>query len=93
MNIARSSCLVLAAILATHRPGDAANGEEPGPSAADVQAQTNPPERKVAGNVITSARDPKARIELPRSVRYVDADRWVLYDIADCELLAFFDVD
>ena len=33
MNIARSSCLVLAAILVTHGPGDAASGEEPGPGA------------------------------------------------------------
>jgi len=93
MNIARSSCLVLGAILVTQRPVDAANGKEPGPSVADVQAQTKAPERKVAGNVITSARDPKARIELPRSVRYVGADRWVLYDIADCELHAFVEVD
>jgi hypothetical protein len=47
------------------------------------------PERKVAGNVIVSDRDPRVRIELPKSVQYVGADRWVLYHVADCELHAF----
>jgi hypothetical protein len=56
-------------------------------------AQSHPPERKVDGNVITSERDPKVRIELPKSAQYVGADRWVLYDIADCELHAFVEVD
>jgi hypothetical protein len=51
-------------------------------------AQT--PERKVENNnVIISERDPKVRIELPKLVQYVGADRWVLYGIADCELHAF----
>jgi hypothetical protein len=52
-----------------------------------------PPERKVEGNVITSARDPRVRIELPETVRYVGTDRWILYGIADCELHAFVDAD
>src|SRR5215510_8983568 len=51
------------------------------------------PERKVEGHVITSARDPRVRIELPETVRYVGADRWILYGIADCELHAFVDAD
>jgi hypothetical protein len=51
------------------------------------------PERRVERNVITSERDPKVRIELPASVQYVGADRWVLYDIADCELHAFVEAD
>jgi hypothetical protein len=52
------------------------------------------PERKVENNnVITSERDPKVRIELPKSVQYVGADRWVLYDIADCGLHAFVQAD
>ena len=59
----------------------------------DSPAQTQTPERKVEGNVITSEHDPKVRIELPKSVRYVGADRWVLYDIADCELHAFVEAD
>jgi hypothetical protein len=51
------------------------------------------PERDVKKNVLTSEHDPKIRIELPGSVRYVGADRWVLYGIADCELHAFVEVD
>lgn len=53
-----------------------------------VAAQSSAPERKVDSNVITSAHDPQVRIELPKSAKYVGADRWVLYDIADCELHA-----
>jgi hypothetical protein len=30
---------------------------------------------------------------LPRSVRYVGADRWILFGIADCELHAFIEAD
>ena len=33
------------------------------------------------------------RIELPKSMQYVGADRWVLYGIADCELHAFVEAD
>jgi hypothetical protein len=58
-----------------------------------LAAQTAGPERKVEGNAISSKRDPKVQIELPRSVRYLGADRWVLYEIADCELHAFVDAD
>ena len=58
-----------------------------------LAAQTKGPERKVAGNVITSEFDPAVRIELPTSVKYVGADRWVLYGIADCELHAFVEAD
>jgi hypothetical protein len=60
---------------------------------AFLAAQTTTPERKVQGNVITSERDPKVRIRLPDSAQYAGADRWVLYDIADCELHAFVDAD
>ena len=51
------------------------------------------PERKVDGHLITSARDPQLQIRLPNSVQYVGADRWILYDIADCELHAFVEAD
>jgi hypothetical protein len=51
------------------------------------------PERRVENNVIISERDPKVRIELPKSVSYVGADRWNLYDVADCELHAFVEAD
>ena len=43
--------------------------------------------------MITSARDPRVRIRLPKSARYVGADRWVFYDIADCELHLLVDAD
>ena len=58
-----------------------------------LAAQSSQPVRKVQNNVITSAADPKARIQLPSSVQYVGADRWVLYDIADCELHVFVEAD
>ena len=58
-----------------------------------LAAQTKTRERTVVGNVITSERDPKVRVQLPKSARYVGADRWVLYGIADCELHAFVDAD
>jgi hypothetical protein len=58
-----------------------------------LAAQIKPPERKVERNVIISERDPAVQIRLPKSAQYVGADRWVLYDIADCELHAFVDTD
>ncbi len=60
---------------------------------ACVCAQAERPERKVEHNVIVSQHDPAVRIELPKSARYLGADRWVLYGIADCELHAFIDAD
>jgi hypothetical protein len=51
------------------------------------------PEREVKNNFLTSEHDPRVRIELPASVQYVGADRWVFYGIADCELHAFVDAD
>ena len=58
---------------------------------AVLAAQAAGPERKVEGTVVDSKRDPKVRVHLPRSAQYVGADRWVLYDMADCELHAFVD--
>jgi hypothetical protein len=58
-----------------------------------LAAQKTGPERKVEGNVVTSERDPKVRIRLPRPAQYVGADRFVLYETADCELHAFVDAD
>ncbi len=62
-------------------------------SCAFLAAQAADPERKVEGSVVDSQRDPKVRVHLPRSAQYVGADRWVLYDMADCELHAFVDAD
>ncbi len=58
-----------------------------------VAAKVTAPDRTVVGNVITSSHDPEVRIELPHSVQYVGADRWILYGIADCELHAFVEAD
>lgn len=58
-----------------------------------LAAQAIEPQRNVKGNVIISERDPRVRIQLPKSMRYVGRDRWVLYDVADCELHAFVESD
>ncbi len=55
--------------------------------------QASAPERQVNGNIISSKRDPQVRIQLPKSAQYVGADRWILYDMADCELHAFIEAD
>jgi hypothetical protein len=46
----------------------------------------NTPERTVEQNVISSDQSPAVRIELPLDARYLGADRWILYGVADCEL-------
>jgi len=56
-------------------------------------AQSFAPDRKVRGSSISSAHDPNVQIHLPESARYVGADRWILYDLADCELHAFVEAD
>jgi hypothetical protein len=58
-----------------------------------LAGQIQGPERQVDENVITSEHDPKVQIQLPKSVQYAGADRWVLYGIADCELHAFVEAD
>jgi hypothetical protein len=59
-----------------------------------LSAAAQNPERKIENNnVIISDHDPKVRIELPKSVWYVGADRFVLLEIADCELHAFVEID
>jgi hypothetical protein len=60
---------------------------------ASLYAQAERPERKIDHNVVISQNDPAVRIELPKSVRYLGADRWVLYGIADCELHGFVEAD
>lgn len=51
-----------------------------------IAQNRNAPERAVRQNVITSTRKPIVRIELPAEARYLGADRWNLYGVADCEL-------
>lgn len=58
-----------------------------------MAGQKAAPERKVDGSLIISRRDPAVEIQLPKSAQYVGADRWILYDIADCELHAFVEAD
>jgi hypothetical protein len=58
-----------------------------------LASQTSAPERKVERNAIVSGHDPNVRVQFPQSAQYVGADRWNLYDIADCELHAFVDSD
>ena len=55
--------------------------------------QSSAPDRKVSGSSISSTRDPNVEIHLPEAAQYVGADRWTLYDIADCELHAFVEAD
>ena len=61
--------------------------------AATLAAQALAPERKVERNAVISAHDPMVRVQFPPSAQYIGADRWNLYDIADCELHAFVDSD
>jgi hypothetical protein len=58
-----------------------------------LTAQSPAPERTVQGTTLVSQHDPGVRIQLPVSAKYVGADRWPLYDIADCELHAFVQAD
>jgi len=58
-----------------------------------LAAQVRSPERRVEKNVIVSEHDPKVQIQLPKAAQYVGADRWDLYDIADCELHAWIEAE
>jgi hypothetical protein len=51
------------------------------------------PERTVSGTRVTSARDPKIRIDLPATAQYVGAERWMLLPYDDCEMHVFVDAD
>jgi hypothetical protein len=58
-----------------------------------LAAQIGGPDRKVERNMVVSDHDPAVRIQLPEAVQYAGAVRWLLYDIADCELHAFVEAD
>ncbi len=51
--------------------------------------QAAAPEREVRGNRLISKRDPAVTITVPRSAKYLGAERWDLYGIADAELHLF----
>jgi hypothetical protein len=54
-----------------------------------LMAAPRAPEREVRGNRLISNTDPAITIEVPRSAVYLGAERWDLYDVADCELHLF----
>ncbi|HTU71655.1 MAG TPA: hypothetical protein VMF11_15240 [Candidatus Baltobacteraceae bacterium] len=47
------------------------------------------PVRGVNGNVVTSTLDPRVRIRIPQTARFVGSDRWVLFGISNCQLFVF----
>lgn len=51
------------------------------------------PERKAEHNVLVSQENPSVHITLPAQAQHVGAHRWVLYDVADCELHVFVEAD
>lgn len=60
---------------------------------ADAPKPALKPARTVEATTVTSTQDPAVRVTLPKEARYVGADRWVLYDVADCEIHLFVEAD
>lgn len=58
-----------------------------------LSAKTLRPERKVKSNIVISDHDPSIQIKVPKTAQYVGADRWDLYEIADCEIHLFVEAD
>jgi len=54
-----------------------------------LMAAAKAPEREVKGNRVISTSAPAIEIQVPRSAVYLGAERWDLYDVADCELHLF----
>jgi hypothetical protein len=54
-----------------------------------LMAAAKEPAREVKGTRLVSASDPAITIQMPRSAVYLGAERWDLYDVADCELHLF----
>ncbi len=51
------------------------------------------PNHKVVGTSVISDELPGAKVTLPKSFKYVGADRWNLFDVADCEIQVFVEAD
>lgn len=51
------------------------------------------PEHRIVGTSVISRELPAAKVTLPRSFKYIGADRWVLFDVADCEIHVFVEAD
>lgn len=64
-----------------------------GLSALILGAQDPAPERVVSSNTLRSERDPAVTLQLPSTVQYVGAHRWILYGVADCEVHVFVEAD
>jgi hypothetical protein len=58
-----------------------------------LAAQDLTPARTVDGTTVTSRSDPSVRIQLPPTFTYVGAHRWLLFDVADCEIHVFVEAD
>ncbi len=56
-------------------------------------AEAAAPEREVQGNRLISKSDPAITIEVPAGAKYLGAERWDLYGIADCELHLYVEAD
>ncbi len=63
------------------------------PAPKPVLAPAPPPERTVKNNVVTSLRDPALNIGVPKNATYLGAQRWNLFDVADCEIHVFVEAD
>lgn len=59
-----------------------------------ASAQTNPPiTRTVSGQVLTSKDTPAVRLEFDKAFKYIGAQSFVLYDVANAEQHFFVDAD
>ena len=52
-----------------------------------------PIRRAVSANTVTSSQDPKVKLTIEPAFKYVGADRFVLYDVADAEVQVFVEAD
>lgn len=59
----------------------------------DLAGQDLAPVGVVTGNIITINGSKNIEIVLPKNVRYVGADRWILKDIADAEIHVFVEAN
>jgi hypothetical protein len=62
-------------------------------TASLLNAQTSNPDRIVRDHTIVSEHDPRVTITIPKQALYVGANRWILYDVADCEQYVFVEAD
>jgi hypothetical protein len=55
--------------------------------------ETLPIRRTVSGNTVRSSQDPEVKLTIEPAFRYVGADRFTLYDVADAEVHVFVEAD